>query len=87
MYFIITKVQQIVSKYLGPNQRKILKILEGKSLSVIEIASLVYEKPVKYKTKEYFSVHRSLKLLETKGLVVSTPRRRMWSLKPPIKQR
>jgi len=41
----------MIGKYLGPNQRRILKILEEHGqLSAIEIASLVFEKPVEYKT-------------------------------------
>jgi len=75
----------MIGKYLGPNQRRILKILEEHGqLSAIEIASLVFEKPVEYKTKEYFSTHRSLQLLKKKHLLVSTPRRKMWKIRQPI---
>jgi DNA-binding MarR family transcriptional regulator len=55
---------------LSKNQRKILEILEIKpEMTTKEIAEVVFGKLVKYKTKEYNSIHRSLASLERKGLV------------------
>lgn len=66
---------------LGKNQRKIITILKKHGdLTTLEIASLVFEKPVQYKTKEYYSVHRSLRRLEDRGVVNPSERRIVWSL-------
>ena len=55
---------------LSKNQRKILEILEIKpEMTTKEIAEVVFGKLVKYKAKEYNSIHRSLASLERKGLV------------------
>jgi DNA-binding MarR family transcriptional regulator len=55
---------------LSKNQRKIWEILEIKpEMTTKEIAEVVFGKLVKYKTKEYNSIHRSLASLERKGLV------------------
>jgi predicted transcriptional regulator len=55
---------------LSKNQRKILEMLEIKpEMTTKEIAEVVFGKLVKYKTKEYNSIHRSLVSLERKGLV------------------
>ena len=55
---------------LSKNQRKILEMLEIKpEMTTKEIAEVVFGKLVKYKTKEYNSIHRSLASLERKGLV------------------
>jgi len=81
MYRFLTEVLRIAHQYLGPNQKKIMQILkEHDELSTIEIATLVFGRPVKYKTKEYYSTHRSLEKLRKRNLVVSTPRRKMWSI-------
>jgi len=71
----------MTGEYLGPNQRKIMQILqEHGELSTIDIAALVFGRPVKYKTKEYYSTHRSLEKLRKRKMIVSTPRRKMWSI-------
>jgi Fe2+ or Zn2+ uptake regulation protein len=55
---------------LSKNQKKILEILEIKpEMTTREIAEVVFSKLVKYKTKEYNSIYRSLVSLEKKGLV------------------
>jgi len=55
---------------LSKNQRRILEMLEIKpDMTTKEIAEMVFGKIVKYKSKEYASVHRSLISLEKQGCI------------------
>lgn len=50
---------------LSKNQKKILELLEIKpDMTTKEIAEMIFGKIVKYRSKEYASVHRSLISLE-----------------------
>lgn len=49
-----------------------------------ELAELVYGKPIKYKTKEYSSISRSLHSLEERGLVGRVQIKLRWKLKTGI---
>jgi DNA-binding MarR family transcriptional regulator len=69
---------------LSKNQRKILEILEIKpEMTTREIAETVFGKLVKYKTKEYNSIHRSLVSLERKGLIQRVQVQLRWRRKVP----
>jgi Fe2+ or Zn2+ uptake regulation protein len=69
---------------LSKNQRKILEILEIKpEMTTREIAETVFSKLVKYKTKEYNSIHRSLMSLEKKGLIQRVQVQLRWQRKVP----
>lgn len=53
---------------VGKNELKILSILAAyPELKAKEIAEIVFNKEVKYKSKEYSSVNRSLNALVRKG--------------------
>jgi predicted transcriptional regulator len=68
---------------LSKNQKLILQFLEVKpEMTTKELAELVFGKPVKYKTKEYSSVHRSLLSLERRGLTKRVQIQLRWKLKP-----
>jgi len=57
-------------KRLSKNQQKILELLEQQSeLKTIMIAELIFGRVVKYRSKEYGSIHRSLRSLKKRGLV------------------
>ena len=59
-----------LAKGLSKNQKKILEMLEIKpEMTAREIAEMLFGKLVKYKSKEYSSVYRSLKSLEKKGYI------------------
>jgi DNA-binding MarR family transcriptional regulator len=68
---------------ISKNQKLILQFLEVKpEMTTKELAELVFGKPVKYKTKEYSSVHRSLLSLERRGLTKRVQIQLRWKLKP-----
>jgi predicted transcriptional regulator len=68
---------------LSKNQKLILQFLEVKpEMTTKELAELVFGKPVKYKTKDYSSVHRSLLSLERRGLTKRVQIQLRWKLKP-----
>ena len=55
---------------LSKNQKRILELLKIKpDMTTKEIAEMVFGKIVKYKSKEYASVHRSLISLEKQGYI------------------
>jgi DNA-binding MarR family transcriptional regulator len=55
---------------LSKNQKRILEMLEIKpDMTTKEIAEMIFGKIVKYKSKEYASVHRSLISLEKQGSI------------------
>jgi DNA-binding MarR family transcriptional regulator len=59
-----------LAKGLSKNQKRILEMLEIKpEMTAREIAEMLFGKLVKYKSKEYSSVYRSLKSLEEKGYI------------------
>ena len=63
------------------NQKIILKFLEVKpEMTTKELAELVFGKPVKYKTKEYSSIHRSLISLEKRRLIKRVQIQLRWKL-------
>jgi predicted transcriptional regulator len=67
---------------LSKNQNSILKFLEVKpEMTTKELAEMVFGKPVKYKTKEYSSISRSLNSLERKGLVQRVQVQLRWKIK------
>lgn len=68
---------------LSKNQKIILEILEIKpEMTTKEIAEIVFGKIVKYKTKEYSSVMRSLSSLERQGLIERVQVQLRWRRKP-----
>ena len=55
---------------LSKHQKKILGMLEIKpDMTTKEIAEMIFGKIVKYRSKEYASVHRSLISLEKQGSI------------------
>lgn len=55
---------------LSKNQRRIIELLEIKpEMTTKEIAEMLFGKIVKYKSKEYASVHRSLSSIEKQGII------------------
>ena len=59
--------------------RKTIEILiENPNLTTKEIAERLYNKSIAYGTKEYSSTSRTLRSLEKKRLVKSTPRELTW---------
>jgi len=55
---------------LGAKQKKILEILSAHpDYTVTEVASIIYEKKVLRRSKEYNSTCRSFHMLEEKGLI------------------
>ncbi len=55
---------------LSKNQKKILELLSIKpEMNTKEIAEMLFTKTVKYKSKEYASVHRSLISLEKQNCI------------------
>ena len=66
---------------MSKNQKLILKFLKVKpEMTTKELAELVFGKPVEYKTKEYYSINRSLRNLEKKGLVKRVQIQLRWKL-------
>jgi DNA-binding MarR family transcriptional regulator len=59
-----------LAKGLSKNQKRILEMLEIQpEMTAREIAEMLFGKIVKYKSKEYSSVYRSLKSLEKKSYI------------------
>jgi DNA-binding MarR family transcriptional regulator len=55
---------------LSKNQKKILELLQIKpDMTTKEIAEMIFGKIVKYKSKEYASIHRSVISLEKQGYI------------------
>jgi Fe2+ or Zn2+ uptake regulation protein len=55
---------------IGKNQRKVLGILEKyQELTAKDIAEILWARDAHYKTPEFSSVHRSLRVLRKRGLV------------------
>jgi DNA-binding MarR family transcriptional regulator len=55
---------------LSKNQKRILNMLEIKpDMTTKEIAEMIFGKIIKYKSKEYVSVHRSIISLEKQGCI------------------
>jgi predicted transcriptional regulator len=55
---------------LSKNQKRILELLTIKpDMSTKEIAEMIFDRIVLYKSKEYASVHRSLFSLEKQGYI------------------
>jgi DNA-binding MarR family transcriptional regulator len=55
---------------LSKNQKRILDMLEIKpDMTTKEIAEMIFGKIIKYKSKEYASVHRSIISLEKQGCI------------------
>ena len=70
---------------LSKNQRKILELLSIKpEMSTKEIAELLFLKAVKYKSKEYSSVHRSLISLEKQKCIHRIQAQLRWRLAPSL---
>jgi DNA-binding MarR family transcriptional regulator len=70
------------SKRLSSMQKRILEILTGYPESTAqEIATTYFNRHVKYKTKEYSSVHRSLRSLAKKNLVETVGGQIKWKRK------
>lgn len=66
---------------LSKNQKLTLKLLEVKpEMTTKELAEMVFGKPVEYKSKEYSSIHRSLRSLEKKGLIQRVQVQLRWRL-------
>jgi predicted transcriptional regulator len=66
---------------IGPNQRRILKMLRTTSeLTEADIASKLYEKPVKVGSFEYAATSKSLTGLLKKGLVERSESKVTWHL-------
>ena len=69
-------------KRLSSMQKRILEILLAYPESTArEIATTYFNKPIKYKTKEYVSVHRSLRNLAQKNLVETVGGQMKWKRK------
>jgi len=79
---IITEGKSMSSKGLSSMQKRILEILTGYPESTAqEIAIAYFNRPVKYKTPEYFSVHRSLRSLAKRNLVETVGGKLKWKRK------
>jgi predicted transcriptional regulator len=67
---------------ISKNQKKILEILAIKpNMTTKEIAEMVFGKLIKYKTKEYSSIHRSLISLENQGFIKRVQVKLRWQIK------
>jgi predicted transcriptional regulator len=67
---------------LSKNQKLILQFLEVKpEMTTKELAEMVFDKPVEYKSKEYSSTYRSLLSLERQGLIKRVQIQLRWQLK------
>ena len=68
---------------LSKHQRRILKYLEIKpEMTTKDIAELIFGKIVEYKSKEYFSVYRSVASLEKRGFVKRVQVKLRWEIVP-----
>jgi Fe2+ or Zn2+ uptake regulation protein len=55
---------------IGKNQRRVLEILEKyRELTAKDIAEILWARDIQYQTKQFSSVHRSLRILYERGLV------------------
>ena len=69
---------------LSKNQQKILEVLEVKpEMTTKELAEVIFGKLISYKTKEYSTIHRSIRSLEKKGLVQRVHVQLRWRRKLP----
>jgi predicted transcriptional regulator len=67
---------------LSKNQKLVLQFLEVKpEMTTKELAEMVFDKPVEYKSKEYSSTYRSLLSLERRGLIKRVQIQLRWKLK------
>lgn len=67
---------------LSKNQNLILQFLEVKpEMTTKELAEMVFDKPIEYKSKEYSSTYRSLLSLERQGLIKRVQIQLRWKLK------
>jgi Fe2+ or Zn2+ uptake regulation protein len=65
-----TMAKRVKAQRIGKNQRKVLDILEKyQELTAKDIAEILWARDVRYKTPEFSSVHRSLRVLLKRGLV------------------
>ena len=72
---------------LSKNQKKILEFLSVRpELNTKEIAELLFLRNVKYKSKEYASVHRSLISLEKQKCIQRVQVQLRWRLASPPAQ-
>ena len=68
---------------LGVKQKKILEILSANpNYTVSEVASIIYEKKVMRRSKEYNSTCRSFHMLEERGLIEQEGGQVKWRVKP-----
>jgi len=68
---------------LSKNQKKILELLSVKpEMNTKEIAEMIFLRTVKYKSKEYTSVHRSLISLEQQNCIHGVQVQLRWRLVP-----
>ncbi len=73
---------------LSKNQKRILEMLNIKpDMTTKEIAEMVFGKIVKYKSKEYASVHRSLISLEKQGYIKRVQVQLRWRRENQIAER
>jgi predicted transcriptional regulator len=73
-----------VSKMAGmsKNQKLILRFLKVKpEMTTRELAEMVFDRPVEYKSKEFSSTYRSLLSLERQGLIKRVQIQLRWKLK------
>jgi hypothetical protein len=69
---------------LSKNQKKILELLTVKpEMNTKEIAEHLFLRTVKYKSKEYSSVHRSLIMLEKQNCIRRVQAQLRWHLAAP----
>jgi hypothetical protein len=66
---------------LSKHQKKIIELLSVKpEMNTKELAELLFLKPVKYKSKEYSSVHRSLLSLEKQNCIHRVQAQLRWRM-------
>ena len=64
---------------LSKNQKRILELLTIKpEMTTKEIAEMIFDKIVEYKSQEYSSVHRSLISLEKHGYIKRVQIQLLW---------
>lgn len=81
-YCVVNLIGDLETSGLSKNQKLILKLLEMKpEMTTKELSELVFGVPVKYRTKEYSSINRSLHSLERRGLVKRVQIQLRWKLK------
>ena len=68
--------------HLSKNQKRIIEYLKIRpEMTTKEIAEMVFGKIVKYQSKEYSSVYRSLQSLERQGLIKRVQVQLRWRCK------